>query len=227
MPTLTRIETSDYTGKDIAGLVNAPSEAGMSATTLKARFDSLVKDLVVARLNDVIDALNSTTVGDSGAFHVAFSATVKAAFNNLQAAVAGAYDYADQQIANAVFGEVSPSADNITVTDVAGYFTGTNVEAVLAELHDIVGVGVGAYDATLQAGALSPYLTSLATASKVLVTNSSGKLAVSALDASILSYLSGLTSSAQTQINGKMSGTKTVSTGYPTGGSDGDLWFRV
>jgi hypothetical protein len=224
---LTRIETTDYTGKDIAGLPNAPSEAGMGATALKARFDALVKDLLVLRINEIVDALNSTTLGSAGANFVGFTATSKAAFDELQSAVAGAYEYADQQIANAVFGEVSPSATNITVTDIAGYFTAGNVEEVLAELYGKIGIGVEAYDTTLHTGALSAFLTANATASKAIVSDANGKLSASALDSAILAYLSGITSNVQTQLNGKMSGTRTVSTGYPSGGVDGDVWFRV
>ena len=56
-----KIHTSEYTGKDISGLPNKPSEAGYSASELKAMFDSLVKNLTAVRFNQLIDVL--TTAG--------------------------------------------------------------------------------------------------------------------------------------------------------------------
>lgn len=222
---LTRIETSDYTGKDIAGLLDAPSEAGMTATQLKARFDSLIKDLIALRINEIVDKLTATA-DPSGAKQVGFTATAKANFAELQSAIAGAYDYADAQIALAVFGEVFPNAGDIAVTDALGHFTGTDVEAVVEELYQAIQNTTFDY-ASVLVGAISAYLTANATASKVIVSDANGKLSASALDSAILSYLSTISSNVQTQINGKMSGTKTISASDPSGGSDGDLWFKV
>ena len=60
-----KIEVADYTGKDIAGLPDKPSEAGVSASTLKARFDSLTKNLTVVNFNGLIDELVAITASSS------------------------------------------------------------------------------------------------------------------------------------------------------------------
>lgn len=51
-----KLQASDYTGHDIAGLADVVSG---QAATLKARFDSLVKDVVAARFNALLSALDS------------------------------------------------------------------------------------------------------------------------------------------------------------------------
>jgi len=52
------IVAGDYVGKDIESL---PDVVSGQASTLKARFDSLVKDLVVARFNALLTRLDSIT----------------------------------------------------------------------------------------------------------------------------------------------------------------------
>lgn len=49
-----KITAADYDGKDIAGL---PDSISGDAENVKARFDALTKDVVVPRLNEVIDYL--------------------------------------------------------------------------------------------------------------------------------------------------------------------------
>lgn len=56
-----KIIAADYTGKDVAGLPDKPSESGISAATLKARFDALTKDLSAVNFNALIDELVALT----------------------------------------------------------------------------------------------------------------------------------------------------------------------
>lgn len=58
------VNTSEYTGKDIEGL---PDQPPLSAEELKRRFDSMVKNLIAPKHNDLIYALDSTADGLSGA----------------------------------------------------------------------------------------------------------------------------------------------------------------
>lgn len=49
-----KITAADYDGKDVAGL---PDSISGDADNVKARFDALVKDVVVPRLNALVDYL--------------------------------------------------------------------------------------------------------------------------------------------------------------------------
>ena len=60
-----KITSEDYTSKDIAGLPDRPSEAGMSAADLKARFDAATKRIVQPKFNQLIDLLNGTEGADN------------------------------------------------------------------------------------------------------------------------------------------------------------------
>lgn len=52
-----KIKETDFSGKEITGLPNRPSEAGMSATDLKEMFDAGSKKVIVPKLNALIDYL--------------------------------------------------------------------------------------------------------------------------------------------------------------------------
>ena len=54
-------------------------------------------------------------------------------------------------------------------------------------------------------GALTPYVSSNATASRAIVSDGSGKLSASSTTSTEIGYLSGVSSSIQTQLNGKLS----------------------
>lgn len=54
-----KLQASDYTGHDISGLADVVSG---QAATLKARFDSLVKDVVAARFNALLSALDNCVI---------------------------------------------------------------------------------------------------------------------------------------------------------------------
>jgi len=69
-------------------------------------------------------------------------------------------------------------------------------------------------------GAISPYTTSNATASRAIVSDGSGKLAVSAATSTEVGYLSGVTSAIQTQFTGKLSTTLTSGRIYIGNGSN-------
>lgn len=88
-------------------------------------------------------------------------------------------------------------------------------------------------------GAASSVMTSNLTASRVVVSDANGKISPSTITTTQLGYLSGLTGNIQTQLDGKLNsgatavnatkwdgGSKTISTAAPSGGSNGDVWFR-
>ena len=65
-------------------------------------------------------------------------------------------------------------------------------------------------------GAASTIVKNNLTANKVLVSNSSGKVGASSIAASLLNYLSGLTSNIQSQLNGKANSSHTHDDRYYT-----------
>ena len=94
-------------------------------------------------------------------------------------------------------------------------------------------------------GAASTITNSNLTANRALISNGSGKVAVSAVTSTELGYLDGVTSNIQTQLNGKLStapvtsvngqtGAVTVKSveivmqaAQPTGQATGDFWYQT
>ena len=81
-----RFDASDFTDEDIASLPDRPGSNGMTAAQLKARFDNIGKIMVALGVfNNLIDAMQSETDGDSGADNVAVTAVPGAAGSSVQA----------------------------------------------------------------------------------------------------------------------------------------------
>lgn len=57
-----KIAVGDYANKDVASLPNVPGESGYTPEQVKARFDSLVKNVVAPKYNNLIDALTAANV---------------------------------------------------------------------------------------------------------------------------------------------------------------------
>ena len=79
-------------------------------------------------------------------------------------------------------------------------------------------------------GAVSTIKDNNLTASKALVSNASGKVAVSSVTSTELGYLSGVTSAIQTQLNGKQAANANIRRIFegsttPTGMVSGDIWL--
>jgi hypothetical protein len=76
-------------------------------------------------------------------------------------------------------------------------------------------------------GAATTIVSSNLTASRALVSDGSGKVAVSAVTATELGYLTGATSAIQTQLNTLSSRVRVYYDGTPTGMVGDDIWFDV
>ena len=61
-----KIKNEDFNSKDIMGLPDKPSEAGMNAATIKERFDAGAKKVVSPKVNALIDELVSPEGADKG-----------------------------------------------------------------------------------------------------------------------------------------------------------------
>ena len=91
--------------------------------------------------------------------------------------------------------------------------SGTNIKTL--NNVSLLGSGNISVQASITGGA-STITSSNLTASRALVSNSNGKVAVSSVTSAELGYLSGVTSAIQTQINGKVSSASPALTGTPT-----------
>ena len=130
------------------------------------------------------------------------------------------------------------SSGDIAVSDGAGGLT-TTAAIAQSRVTDLT-TDLAGKQATIT-GAATTITSSDLTASRALASDGSGKVAVSAVTATELGYVSGVTSAIQTQLDGKVSTTNgqvttaatgsnvvrniTLSTSAPSGGSDGDVWF--
>jgi hypothetical protein len=79
-----KIEPGDYIGQDIMGL---PDQVVGDAAALKARFDALVKQVLVPKINGLIDDIVSITDGASGADSVGATALKEGGAESVQGAL--------------------------------------------------------------------------------------------------------------------------------------------
>lgn len=72
--------------KDVSSLPDRPSDAGITAAELKARFDMIPKTLLaLGKFNQIIDELGATEEGNSGADNIGVSPVVGTSGGTLQA----------------------------------------------------------------------------------------------------------------------------------------------
>lgn len=90
------------------------------------------------------------------------------------------------------------------------------LSAQLATKQDVIGSG----------SALQNLVTSVLTASRVVVSDTAGKLVASPATAGEVAALSGVSANVQVQFGGKQNKI-TISAAGPTGGVDGDIWLQV
>lgn len=74
-------------------------------------------------------------------------------------------------------------------------------------------------------GAVSTILENNLSSSKAIISDTEGKIAVSSVTAQEISYLSGVTSSVQTQLSSKQNKI-TYGTQTPSDGSEGDIYIQ-
>ena len=90
-----KISDTEYVGNDISGLSNTPSADGISAVTLKMRFDALVKLVLIPKYNSFIDMLANIAAGLSGARQIGYESTPRVPQVTVYGAVEQAFDTTD------------------------------------------------------------------------------------------------------------------------------------
>lgn len=147
--------------------------------------------------------------------------TPKLVSDSIQDSSGSAYltkSVADELYNNGTSVELDPSV--VVVSDSSGALTSSTISAT--ELGYLDGVTsniqtqLNAKQATVTGGATTITGSNL-TASRALVSDSSGKVAVSAVTSTELGYLDGVTSNVQTQINARLK---------ITASSSGATWYR-
>lgn len=121
--------------------------------------------------------------------------------------------------------------DNATHADTAGSATSATTASDYATTGSIKDA-LDSKQATITGGATSITSSNL-TANRALISNASGKVAISAVTSTELGYLDGVTSSIQTQFDGKQakiisaSNISVPANAWATGHADGDFIYRA
>ena len=117
-------------------------------------------------------------------------------------------NYYTKTAANTAFAAASHNHDS-------RYYTETEIDTEISTLN----TSIGGKQATITGGATTITGSNL-TASRALVSNSSGKVAVSAVTSTELGYLDGVTSAVQTQLNSLSSSISTNATNISSNDTD-------
>lgn len=126
-----------------------------------------------------------------------------------------AQDIATKENVDAVAARVSTNEDNIAMaeSDIEGLQTSV---ATLQTNVGTIQIALGSKQDII-AGAASTITDDNLTANRALISNGSGKVAVSAITNTELGYLDGVTSNIQTQLNDKLSTAPVTSVNNKTG----------
>jgi hypothetical protein len=150
------------------------------------------------------------TISNTGVAAIASGVIVNADIN-----AAAAIDVSKLQTLTASRAVVTNSSGVLTVSSVTetelGYLSGATSN-IQTQINAIAGAGT-------ITGAITPYVTSDATASRAIISNPAGKFTVSNVTSTELGYLSGVTSALQTQLNAKQA----TITGAATSVTSSDL----
>lgn len=149
-------------------------------------------------------AVSDTTASEIGYVH-GVTSNIQTQLNAKQATVSGAASTVTGSNLTASRAVISNGSGKIAASDTTSTELGY-VHGVTSSIQ----TQLNGKQATISGGA-STIASSNLTASRALVSNSSGKVAVSAVTATELGYLDGVTSAIQTQINNKVTNSFTAS----------------
>lgn len=174
---------SHYTSKNVVGATNATSNTSTALTNGNVYLNSVENGAVTS--SHKISGSGATTVTTDANGNIVISSTDN---NTTYSAAGSALGLVKSG------GDVTISSGVITVNDDSHNHTIANVDNLQSSLD--------AKQATVTGGA-STITSSNLTANRALISNDSGKVAVSAVTSTELGYLDGVTSNVQTQLDGK------------------------
>lgn len=205
------------------------SDVGAVPTTRTVNGKALSSNITLTASN--VGALSSTTTVTNVSFASDTTANV---YPILMKGSTGATTTASGTKFNTGI-TITPSTGTVTATAFKGNLDGIATSATTASDYATTGTIKEALDskqATITGGASSIASSNL-TASRALISNASGKVAISAVTSTELGYLDGVTSSVQAQLNGKQdkilsaSNISVLAGGWATGHADGDFIYRA
>lgn len=172
-----------YASKNVVGATNATSNTATALTNGNVYINSVENGAVTS--SHKISGAGATTVTTDTSGNIVITSTDN---NTTYSAAGSALGLVKSG------GDVSISSGVITVNDDSHNHTIANIDNLQSSLD--------AKQATITGGA-STIVSSNLTASRALVSDGSGKVAVSAVTGTELGYLDGVTSNVQTQLDGK------------------------
>ena len=205
------------------------SDVGAVPTTRTVNGKALSSNITLTASN--VGALSSTTTVTNVSFASDTTANV---YPILMKGSTGATTTASGTKFN-IGVTITPSTGTVTATAFKGNLDGIATSATTASNYATTGTIKEALDskqATITGGATSITSSNL-TASRALISNASGKVAISAVTSTELGYLDGVTSAIQTQLNGKQakiisaSNISVSASAWATGHADGDFIYRA
>lgn len=108
--------------------------------------------------------------------------------------------------------------DDLSMTvDISNWVGDGTLSDWIASVESSVETNSSNISSHTHSGAISTVQSSNLTANRALISNSSGKIAVSAVTSTELGYLDGVTSSIQTQLNGKLTSSSSLNSAKVTG----------
>lgn len=172
-----------YSSKNVVGATNATSNTATALTNGNVYINSVENGAVTS--SHKISGAGATTVTTDTSGNIVITSTDN---NTTYSAAGSALGLVKSG------GDVTISSGVITVNDDSHNHTIANIDNLQTSLD--------AKQATITGGA-STITSSNLTASRALVSDGSGKVAVSAVTSTELGYLDGVTSNVQTQLDGK------------------------
>lgn len=247
--TVSKALVSDASGKVAAAAVSAIELGYLAGVTSAIQTQLNTKQATITGAASTIDTenltINKVLISDaSGKVAVGGASTAELAYlAGVTAAIQGQIDGKQSLITGgaSTIAAANLTASRVLVSDVSGKVAVALVTSVeLAYLDGVtsaIQTQINAKQATIVGGASSIAAANL-TADRALVSDSSGKVAVSVVGSTELAYLDGVTSAIQTQLDGKLGSTAqavdslkvggkkvTVGTAAPGSPAVGDVWI--
>jgi microcystin-dependent protein/cytoskeletal protein CcmA (bactofilin family) len=212
--TLLTAEDTALQARIAANTLVAASNDFVTYTRLNANLNTTTANVTAVetrRTQNIAGAISTVTTGDlatsralasDGSGKIAASAVTATELGYLDGVSSAIQTQIDTKIATTT----SASNDYVTYTRLNANLNTTTANVTAVETRRTQNI----------AGAVSTVTTSDLTASRAMVTNGSGKIAVSDVTATELGYLDGVSSAVQTQIDTKIATTDSASNDYVT-----------
>lgn len=207
VPSNADFSNTHYTSKNVVGATNATSNTATVLTNGNVYINSVENGAVTSSHKISGSGATIVTTDDKGNIIISSTdnnTTYSAAGSSLGLVKSG--------------GDVTISSGVITVNDDSHNHTIANVDNLQASLDT--------KQNTITGGATTIVSSNL-TANRALISNGSGKVAVSDITNTELGYLDGVSSNIQNQLNGKVTSTHKSYSSFETASTGADGWYTL